>query len=192
MSDESPKWLKQTFKIPENLLAGQEFAVKPGFNVFIADRGAVGFYYPKDWIVLPTKDSIGLHDREPPDDDCALRVSVMRLPPVKGGWSQLPLSRLIRETVKMDRRNVTQVGQIVEERRPELDLAWAEMRFIDPNEQRPARSRCCLARANLVQPLITMDMWEADLDRFGPVWDEVLRSLKVGIELPGPPRVGLN
>ncbi len=138
MRDKPPKWQKQTFKIPEKLLAGQEFAVKPGFNVFIADRGAVGFHYPNDWVVVPSQDSIGLHDRKPPNDDCAIHVSVMRLPPVKGGWSQLPLSRLVQETVKMDRRSVTQVGDIIEERRAELELAWAEVRFIDPNEKRPA------------------------------------------------------
>jgi hypothetical protein len=41
-----------------------------------------------------------------------------------------------------------------------------------------------------VQPLITMDFWESDLERVGPVWDEVLRSLKVGLELTPPGKRG--
>src|SRR5947209_16001331 len=148
---EPPGWRKQTYKLPDHLVDPFKqgpMAVKPGYNVFIADRGAVGFYYPQDWLVIPAKDAIGLHDRKPPDDDVALRVSVMRLPPVKGGWGQLPLSRLVKEVLRGDRRKVTQVGQIVEEKRLDLELAWAEVRFIDPKEKRPARSRCCLARAN--------------------------------------------
>src|SRR4051812_33266125 len=87
-TDDSPHWHKQTFKLPANLDLGP--LAKPGYNVFIADRGAVGFCYPKDWIVRPGKSSIEFHDREPPDDDCVLQVSVHRLPPVKGGWGQLP------------------------------------------------------------------------------------------------------
>jgi hypothetical protein len=191
MADESRKWHKQTFRLPDNL--GQlGLAVKPGYNVFIADRGAVGFCYPRDWIVRPHKDCIGIHDREPPDDDCALRVSVLRLPPVKVDWKGLPLSRLIRETTRRDRRGVTSVGEVVSEDRPEYQMAWGEVRFIDPKEKRPARSRVCMARANLVQPLITFDFWETELPRCAAVWDEVLATLKVGVELPGPPRGDWN
>lgn len=187
---DSPEWQKQTFKLPADLDLGP--LAKPGYNVFIADRGAVGFCYPKDWIVRPGKSSIEFRDREPPDDDCLLQVSVHRLPPIKGGRGQLPLERLVREIRGRDRRGSTPVGEVVVEKRPELELAWSEVRFIDPKEKRPARSRCCLARANLVQPLITMDFWERDLAKFGPVWDEVLATLRVGLELPGPPPVGFN
>lgn len=188
---DSPEWHKQTFKLPPDLDLGP--VAKPGYNVFIADRGAVGFCYPKDWVVRPGKGAIELRDREPPDDDCILQVSVHHLPPVKGGWGQLPLEKLVRELLRHDRRQGARpVGEVVVEKRPEYDLAWAEVRFIDPKEKRQARSRSCLARAHLVQPLLTMDFWESDLARFGPVWDEVLATLRVGLELPAPPRAGLN
>jgi hypothetical protein len=188
MADPPSKWEKQTFKIPDGV--DLTSVARPGYNVFIADRGAVAFNYPQGWVILPGNDSIKLHDRQPPDDDCVLAVSVMRLPPVKGGWDGLPLERLVREMVKNDKRGASQVGEVHNEKRPDLELSWAEVSFIDPAQLRSARSRCCLARANLVQPLITMDFWESDLERAGPVWDEVLRSLKVGLELtrkpPGP------
>lgn len=184
MPDPSPRWEKQTFKIPDGV--DLTSLARPGYNVFIADRGAVAFSYPQGWVILPGSDSIKLHDRQPPDDDCVLAVSVMRLPPVKGGWGGLPLERLVREMVKNDKRGASQLGEVRNEQRPDLELSWAELSFIDPAQLRSARSRCCLARANLVQPLITMDFWESDLQRVGPVWDEVLRSLKVGLELTPP------
>ena len=193
MPDPSPKWEKQTFKIPDGV--DLTSVARPGYNVFIADRGAVAFNYPQGWVILPGNDSIKLHDRQPPDDDCVLAVSVMRLPPVKGGWDGLPLERLVREMVKNDKRGASQLGEVRNEKRPDLELSWAELSFIDPAQLRTARSRCCLARANLVQPLITMDFWESDLERVGPVWDEVLRSLKVGLELTPPGRgraAGMN
>ena len=184
MAQRPQKWEKQTFKIPDGV--DLKAIAKPGYNVFIADRGAVAFSYPQDWVVLPGKDSIRLHDRKPPDDDCVLAVSVMRLPPVKGGWGGLPLERLVREIMKNDSRGASPIGEVRNETRPDLELSWAELAFIDPTEVRSARSRCCLARANNVQPLITFDFWESDLERAGPVWDEVLRSLKVGLELAPP------
>jgi hypothetical protein len=190
MPDPSPKWHKQTFKLPDNLDLG---VVTPGYNVFIADRGAVGFHYPRDWVVRPgKKGSIEFHDREPPDDNCVLQLSVIRLPPIKGGWGRVPLDALVRKSIGVDRRRVTRVGEVVSERRPEFELAWVEVRFTDSKEKRAARFRTCLARANLVQPLITMDFWESDAARFAPVWDEVLRSLRVGIQLPEPPPPGWN
>jgi len=189
---ESEKWHKQTFKIPPEL--NLEHLAKPGYQIFIADRGAVAFSYPRGWVILPAKNSIKLHDRTPPDDECVMEVSVMRLPPIQGGWDKVPLEMLLRQTFKQDRRKKTTiVGDMRVEKRPEMELAWSELRFVDEKEKRPARSRCCLSRANFVQPLITMDFWESDIAQFGPVWDEVIRSLKVGLQLAPPaPPPGLN
>jgi hypothetical protein len=38
-------------------------------------------------------------------------------------------------------------------------------------------------------PLFTMDFWLDDMDRFGPVWDEVIRSLRLG-DMVKDPRTG--
>jgi hypothetical protein len=61
-----------------------------GCNVFVADRGAVKFDFPREWVIAPGDDSINLHDKAPPDDDCVLAVSYLRLPPID--WSGLPLA----------------------------------------------------------------------------------------------------
>ena len=185
MAKPDKKWDKQSFNLPPQ----HGWKAKPGYKIFVADAGAVRFDFPESWVVVPGKDSIGLHDRKPPDDDCVLKVSVMRLPPIKGGWGQLPLERLVREVVRDDSRGATGGEEITALRRGDLEIAWTETHFIDPVEKRPALSRCCLARARNIQPLITMDFWETDHDKFAPVWDEVLRSLQVGVAY-GDPRRG--
>jgi hypothetical protein len=167
------KWDKRTIKLPEK----HGWHAKPGYKIFVADRGAVRFDFPDDWLIVPDEDSIKFHDKQPPDDDCTLAVSVMHLPPAD--WSKLPLGDL--------RRPVISRGEVVDVKRTDLDLAWAEVRFNDPGlDDRPARSRTALARASNIQPLITFDFWEDDAPRLGKVWDEILRSLRVAEPIIDP------
>ena len=42
-------WEKRTFKLPEH----HGWTATEGFNVFIADRGAVRLNYPQDWVIKP-------------------------------------------------------------------------------------------------------------------------------------------
>ena len=37
-----------------------------------------------------------------------------------------------------------------------------------------------MARGSDIQPFITVDYWPEDAQRFAPVWDEVVRSHRVG------------
>ena len=156
----------------------------PGYKIFVADRGAVRFDFPEDWLIIPGDDSIKFHDKQPPDDDCTLAMSVIRLPP--GDWSGLKLSFLVGKIVEDDPRDATLVGEVVDVHRTDLDLAWAEVSFIDPNEKRPARSRTCLARASNVQTLITFDYWEDHAPQLVPIWDEILSSLRVAEPILDP------
>ena len=185
MADPTDPWEKHIFDLPPQ----HGWQAKPGYKIFVADRGALRFDFPESWVVVPGDDSIGFHDRPPPDDDVVLKVSVMRLPPIKGGWDQLPLERLVREALRNDHRGASGGDEVFTVRRDDLELAWTEMRFIDPVQKRPALSRCCLARARNLQPLITMDFWESDKEKMSAVWEEVLRSLRVGVPL-GDPRRG--
>ena len=168
------EWEKETLKLKKN----HGWKGKPGYRIFVADRGAMRFNFPEDWVVVPGDDSINFHDKQPPDDDCRLAVSVMRLPPID--WSGLRLSALVQQVLDGDERKVEQTGKIVEERRGNLELAWAEVRFVDPNEKREAFSRICLGRESNIQCLITFDFWADDAATLRPVWDEVLRSLQIG------------
>ena len=176
------KWNKQTLKLKKN----HTWTARPGYRIFVADQGAVRFDIPQDWVIIPDSDSIKFHDRQPPDDDCALACSYMRLPPID--WSGLPLSQLVQQIVDGDTRGITSQGEMHNLQRPDLEIAWTEVIFIDPTERRQARSRILLGRGSNIQPLITFDFWEEDAARLSPVWDEVIRSLELGLEIKDPTR----
>ena len=176
------QWDKRTLKLAQP----HGWHARPGFKIFVADRGAVRFDFPEDWLVIPEESgTIKFHDRPPPDDDCTLAMSVMRLPP--GDWSGLKLSTLIEQVVLGDERPITGRGPILPGNRTDLDLAWTEVEFEDATQgRRKARSRICLARAENIQPLLTFDFWDDDAARFGPAWDEILRSLRVAEPILDP------
>ena len=100
------RWEKQTLKLTEP----HGWHAKAGYNVFVADRGAVRFDIPQAWLVKPDSKTIKFHDREPPDDDCTLALTVMRLPPAD--WSGMPVAGLVASLVEADRRpSVTSSGR---------------------------------------------------------------------------------
>ncbi len=191
---DKPKWTKQTIPLPPD----HGWTATPGYQVFVADRGSVQFSFPEGWIVTPEDDgAIAFHDRTPPDDDCVLRVSVMHLPPELFDFAklerELPLDGLVRQLLADDKRpDVTLNGEMRTVERPDLSLAWGEVKFTDPAGNRPARSRMCLARGRGIQPLITMDFWESDVDRMSVVWHEVLLSLRLGVVIGDVTRRPLN
>jgi len=174
------RWKKQTLKMRDN----HTWYSEPGCKVFVADRGAVRFDFPEDWVVVPVSDCIKFHDRQPPEDDCCLGVSYLRLPPID--WSGLRLATLLEQACKGDKRPIHDWGEIVELERGDLEIAWREMRFIDPEEKRPARSRMCLARQGQIQVLITFDFWETDIERCNRVWEIVLKTLELDEVIEDP------
>lgn len=112
----------------------------------------------------------------------------MRLPAIQVDWSELPVERLLRQVVEEDEREVVAKGDVTQVRRPDLELAWTELAFLDISQHKEARSRICLGRGANIQPLITMEYWPEDAEWFGGVWDEVLRSLQLGVYVKDPMR----
>jgi hypothetical protein len=176
-------WIKDELKLRDD----HTWRAKPGCKIFVADRGAVRFDYPQDWIVIPGENSINFHDRQPPDDDIHLEVSIMRLPPVD--WSGLPLRDLIPAAISGDKRDIQSRGEIQEAQHGDVEIAWLESVFIDKQEgPREARTRLCLARSGNIQPIITMEFWPEDMDRASAAWDNVLDSLELGMHIEDPTR----
>jgi hypothetical protein len=185
-----PSWCKKTFKLPET----HGWTASPGHNVFVADQGAVRLEYPQSWIVAPVDGdiSIGIYDAQPPDDNVRLAISVMHLPQ-QVDWSELPLEMLLKQVYQArsrdgNPRNVDWQAD-VHIVRGDVEVAWMQGDFIDPAEQRRARTRASLARGGhdyIVQALLTMDYWLTDAARFEPVWDHALRSLRLGVIIPNP------
>ncbi|MBI3971036.1 MAG: hypothetical protein HY332_07075 [Chloroflexi bacterium] len=180
-------WKQQTLKLKKN----HGWKAKPGYKIFVAERGAVRFDVPRDWIMIPDSVSVKFHDLPPPDDNCRLEVSYLHLPPAVD-WRGLPLTELLEHVIKDDHRDIIARGTITHVERPDLEYAWTEIWFTDPATRRMACTRACLARGSNVQPFITLDFWPEDADRFISVWDEVLRSLQLGQYVKDPTRRRLD
>lgn len=177
-------WTKEELK----LRGDHTWRAKPGCKIFVADRGAVRFDYPQDWVVIPGENSINFHDRQPPDDDIHLEVSIMHLPSID--WGGLPLRDLIPAAISGDARDIQARSEIHELQHSDVEIAWLESVFFEKSDGGPreARSRLCLARSGTIQPLITMEFWPEDADRATSVWDDVLDSLELGMQIEDPTR----
>ena len=176
------KWQKRAIRLPKN----HGWRAKPGNKIFVADRGAVQFEYPGSWIVSPHEGgSIRFFDKEEPDDNIRLEVSVIHVPPID--WSDLLLTDLIEDAaLSKDSRGLTNRGPFREAKRRDLELVWLEVDFIDPTEDRKAHSRICLARGPGVYSFITIDFWPEDRRKVNSVWNGVLGTLKLGEVIQDP------
>ncbi len=172
-------WKQQVHRLPTD----HRWTARPGHRIFVADGGAVLFEFPRLWVVTPGPDRIEILDRPPPGDRCRLAASYLRLP--DADWSGLPLSRLLVDVVAEVDEEIIARGPVIEMARAGLELAWSELRFVDPEERRQARSRLCLGRGSRIQCLITLDFWPEDESRVTPVWEAVVGSLQLGVPLEG-------
>ena len=182
------KWDKRDIRLPED----HGWRARPGNVVFVANRGAVHFEIPREWVIEPIGSTPAIYDKKPPDDNCRLQLSVFPLPPGMD-WSGLPLAEMLQAALdgrpddpEEEVDPTAERGEIVAYTKRGLEFAWTETRFIDKKEQRPALSRTLIARGNDVQILITFDIWEDDKARVLPVWDGVLRSLRLGEYVDDP------
>jgi hypothetical protein len=174
------EWTKETL----GLGIDHTWRAPDGYNIFVADKGAVRLNYPHGWIVKPDSDSIKFYDREPPDDDCRLAVSYIRLPPID--WSDLPLSRLVDAAIQGDSRGITHRSDFIDVVRPGLEICWVELTFFDKTLKRTAHSRLCIGRGSNIQSLLTFEFWPEDREKFDPAWNEVIRSLDLGLHIEDP------
>lgn len=169
----------------DELAPDHSWKAAPGCKIFVIDRGAVRFEFPQDWVVRPDPDSVKLHDREPPADECTIAVSYHRLPSL--AVEGLPVAAMVRAAVGGDERG-TVWGEMVEAKHLDITIAWREGTFRDQRSGAPAQTRLCLARRGTLQALLTMEFWEADRARVAPVWDLVLDSLQLDEPIADPLR----
>lgn len=112
-------------------------------------------------------------------------MSFNRLPP--NDWSQFPLKATLKKVVEDDDRNVIEKGEIFTVKRQTARIVWTEIKFIDTQaEPREAFSRTCIGLGSNIQCLITFDFWVDQAEQLTPVWDEVMRSLTLGLYIRDP------
>jgi hypothetical protein len=184
--DKPGKWIKSTVALP----SGHGWTCKTGNELFVADRGAVAFEFPKGWVVRHDQpDTLTLHDVPPPADQARISLTIFRLPPVEGGWEQLPLDQLMLASQKARDDEANIVIQRVS--RTDLELVWAEKSpYPDPESGKSIRCRQIFARARGVQVLITFDVYADAAEKFSQAWNDLLETLRVGVPRDITGRVG--
>lgn len=193
------KWKKQTLKLQE----GHRWEAKPGYHIVVLDRGAARFDVPKGWVMMPPDQAaldqqpnghdgdvppvpaIEMRDAEPPDDTCGMQISVLHMP-TGVDWSRLPVTELLTGSMQGAYSDALDRGEVKTIKRPQLELAWRQTRFLDEAEQREAFARTILARRDGLHVMITFLLWVDDEKRLEPVWNELLSSLRLGDYISDP------
>ncbi len=174
------KWIKETLELSPN----HRWRSNPGYKVFVAGRGAVRIDVPQDWVFEPDDKSFRFLDAAPPNDNCRLEVSFNLLPP--SDWKLFPLKSTLKKIAEEDERDLIEVGEVVTLKRQTAHIVWIEIKFMDSEEHREAFSRICVGLGSNVQCLITFDFWVDEAEKLIPVWDEVMRSLTLGLFISDP------
>jgi hypothetical protein len=164
------------------LKANHTWKSKPGYSICVIDRGAVRFDYPSKWIVEPDEGAVHLHDQPPSVESCDLGVSIFHVPAEY--VRDLSLDDTLRDTLGKDRQPYQQ-SEIHHITRGDLEVSWLEQRYMDTEYNRDARFRVALARGPLLC-LITMNYWASRAAGLERAWDEVLRTLVLGMPVADP------
>jgi hypothetical protein len=164
------------------LKANHTWRSKPGYSICVLDRGAVRFDYPSSWKVDMAEGAVYLHDREPSIESCDLGVSIFRVP--MESIAELPIEEMLTHSLGSD-RNAYEQSEIRRLQRGDLEVVWLEQRYIEKTQKRDARFRTAIARGPLVA-LITMNYWSSRAAGLERVWEEVLRTLQLGMYVQDP------
>jgi len=155
---------------------------KPGYSICVLNRGQVRFDYPETWNVEPKDDSLLLHDLPPSLESCDLGVSVF---PVPGELVRdLPIEDSLRSSLAGERKPDYQ-SEIHRAERDDLEIVWLEQGHFDVEHKRHARFRVALARGEIIC-LVSLNYWADRAAILEPVWDEVLRTLVMGVPVDDP------
>lgn len=155
---------------------------KAGNSICVIDRGVVRFEYPSHWIVEGSEGAVHLYDRPPSVESCDLGVSIF---PVSADQiRELPLEDTLRASLSGERQPY-QESAIHRSGNPEMEIAWIEQRYTDPEYKRDARFRVAIVRGPVLC-LISMNYWSSRAAGLERVWDEVLRTLIFGERIADP------
>jgi len=155
---------------------------KPGYSICVLDRGLVRFDYPSNWIVETEEGAVLLHDREPSIESCDLGVSLFRMPPEV--IADVPMDEMLVDSLGTERKAYQQ-SEIHHVERGDLEISWLEQRYVDAGQNRDARFRVALARGAVIC-LISMNYWSDRAAGLERVWEEVLRTLMLGMHVEDP------
>jgi len=153
------KWNKRQLRMADD----HGWRCKPGYTIFVADRGAVRFDIPESWVVEVDAEGVKIHDKQPPDDDARLQLSVFYPPPAVD-WTHLPLATLLVDALAGRGRGAA----------PEAEAT----------DRQPGRARRALLRGDRDDPLAGLaDDLDPDEDDDLLGQDPVSHVLRPGLEI---------
>ena len=175
------KFKKRDVKLKPN----HQWRTPPGYKLIVMGRGAVHICFPRGWVDHATEHgSIRLHDAEPPGDSCRMEISFFI---IDVGRAFYPFEHLVRNMGKaktdIERLNPKEP---VFSRRDGLRFGWMESNYHDPDNGRLVCSRSLLVYGHKVQALITYDCWADRVEEFEPVWNTLLKTMRLGQYVPDP------
>jgi hypothetical protein len=192
-------------KRTDRLLAHHGWRSKPGYKIFVANRGDVRFDIPSKWVIaMPGREcDVELRDRKAPHDDCIIQLSVWHHPPEIEGpvyrsrrWpARVAAGRRpagVRCSASSRRRSRTtrtrtRSGGASRTTRSGRVPSWSgASRRSWTGSSGARRARQCMARGPQSHAIITMSYWPERERRFRPVWDELVRTLTLGVYIRDP------
>ncbi|HEV2424429.1 MAG TPA: hypothetical protein VGZ29_06350 [Terriglobia bacterium] len=157
---------------------GHTWRCSPGYKICVLAEGVLRFDVPREWVSGPGESSLKVYDLAPPDDNCRLDVSLLRHSQID--WSGLRLEQLIRNSIGARGGENLDIHR----QRPGVEIAWVESSSVE--DGREARSRLAIVRGLNAHAVFTLDFWASDAGRFTPVWDEIMRSIDMGLKVDDP------
>lgn len=179
-----PEWKKKVLRLKKD----HTWQSRAGYQIFVADRGAVRFDVPKKWFIKPGQNgSIKFHDAEPPDDDVVFEMTIMYLNP-RIDWEKLDLAQMVEDLVRKGSKDSIEVRPVQDNPKPGMDLAWADTLSLDKEANREVITRTCLARAKDIQVIITYAFWADLAPKMNAAWAEITRTMRLGVYIKDPTR----
>ncbi len=168
----------EKFKLKDN----HTWKSKPGYSICVLDRGLVRFDYPSTWTLEIQEGAVMLHDREPSIESCDLGVSLFPIPAEM--IADLSMDEMLLSSLHKERETYQQ-SEVRHLQRGDIEIVWLEQRYVDTGQKRDARLRVAIARGPVVC-LISMNYWSNRAAGLERVWDEVLRTLAMGMQVADP------
>ena len=198
----------QSYELP----ADHGWKCAPGHKIFVANRGDVRFEFPDGFVNTHDERAIKLHDKPPPDDDCRISVTIFPVPPEVGAQmlKDLPLDKLLSDAARDDvkdedlpegmkaedrPRRAEPPGHVTLGRRLNYEYGWLQYAWHDDedgNGGRIVQARTLMARTARVHMLITFEFYKDRAEAFEPVFDHLLKTLRLAEPVTLTMRQGMN
>ena len=190
---EENNWRKGYLPLPPN--HGWR-TTSPKNSLFIAERGAVQFEFPREWMIIPSrKGTIMIQDKPYPEENMRFDVGVgqlfredgvpLRRIGVSVDW-ELPIDEAFMASMIKPEDEMLTVGKLRFASGPTFEAAWRQVSFIDKEENRKLFSRTCVARATSTCGVITLNFWPEYASKANRAWRLMMATLKIGEYIEDP------